>query len=40
MLEIDLQNKRFKQFRNSRHIKDSIKSHTVQESLEDYGDGF
>ena len=28
-LEIGLQNKRFKKFRNSRHIKDSIETHTV-----------
>ena len=30
-LEIGLQNKRFKKFRNSRYIKDSIESHTAQQ---------
>ena len=39
-LEIGLQNKCFKKFRNSRHIKDSIESHTVQKNIEDDGDGF
>ena len=39
-LEIGLQNKRFKKFRNSRHIKGKIESHTVQNILEDDGDGF
>ena len=40
VLEIGLQNKRFKKFRNSRHIKDSIESHTVQQKQEDVGDKF
>ena len=39
-LEIGLQNKRFKKFRNSRHIKDSIESHTVQRNLEYDDDEF
>tara|TARA_B100000315_G_C14089896_1_gene368723 strand:- start:2 stop:166 length:165 start_codon:yes stop_codon:yes gene_type:complete len=39
-LEIGLQNKRFKNFINSGDIKDSIESHTVQQNLEDDGDGF
>ena len=39
-VEVGLQNKRFKKFRNSRHIKDSIESHTGQQHLEDDGDGF
>ena len=36
--EIRLQNKGFKQFRNSRRPKDSIQSYTGQHNLEDDGD--
>ena len=39
-LEIGLQNKRFKTFRDSRRIKDSIQSHIGQQNLEDDGDRF
>jgi hypothetical protein len=39
-LEIGLQNKRFKKFRNTRHIKGKIERHTVEKNIEDDGDRF